>query len=98
MIFQKGFRVLYASGEESESQIRKRTDRIISELSDESIWIYSDISLNNVVSVINEIDPDFIIIDSIQTFILEEYLSRPGSPTQTMECANELLRIAKKCK
>lgn len=94
-ISKKGFRVLYASGEESESQIRKRTDRIISELSDESIWIYSDISLNNVVSVINEIDPDFIIIDSIQTFILEEYLSRPGSPTQTMECANELLRIAK---
>ena len=94
-ISKKGFRFLYASGEESESQIRKRTDRIISELSDESIWIYSDISLNNVVSVINEIDPDFIIIDSIQTFILEEYLSRPGSPTQTMECANELLRIAK---
>lgn len=94
-ISKKGFKVLYASGEESESQIRKRTDRIIPELSDENIWIYSDISLNNVISVINDIDPDFIIIDSIQTFILEEYSSRPGSPTQTMECANELLRIAK---
>lgn len=94
-ISKKGFKVLYASGEESESQIKKRADRIISDQLDENIWIYSDISLNNVLDVIDEIDPDFIIIDSIQTFILEQYSSRPGSPTQTMECANELLRIAK---
>lgn len=95
-ISKKGFKVLYASGEESESQIKKRANRIIGEsLNEENIWIYSDISLNNVLKVINEIDPDFVIIDSIQTFILEEYSSRPGSPIQTMECANELLRVAK---
>lgn len=94
-IAKKGFKVLYASGEESESQIKKRADRIFDSCLDENIWIYSNISLNNVLGVIEEIDPDFIIIDSIQTFILEEYSSRPGSPIQTMECANELLRIAK---
>lgn len=97
-IAKKGFRVLYASGEESESQIKKRANRIIDGNLDENIWIYSDISMNNVIEVIKEVDPDFIIVDSIQTFILEEYSSRPGSPIQTMECANELLRIAKDIK
>ena len=49
-----------------------------------------------VVDSINEIDPDLVIIDSIQTFTMEGYLpARAGSPTQTMECANELLRVAK---
>ena len=94
-ISKKCFKVLYASGEESESQIKKRADRVIGECLEENIWIYSDISLNNVLEVVKEADPDFIIIDSIQTFVLEEYSSRPGSPIQTMECANELLRIAK---
>lgn len=98
-ISRKGLKVLYASGEESESQIKSRADRIIDDsLSSDNIWIYSDISLNNVMKVVEDIDPDFIIIDSIQTFILEEYSSRPGSPIQTMECANELLRIAKNVK
>ena len=91
-IASKGYKVLYASGEESESQIKKRAERILDDGMQENIWIYSDVSMNNVI---NEIDPDFIIVDSIQTFVLEEYSSRPGSPIQTMECANELLKIAK---
>jgi DNA repair protein RadA/Sms len=91
----KGFKVIYATGEESDSQIKNRADRILKKIND-NIWIVSDTSLNNVVDSINEIDPDLIIVDSIQTFTLDEYLpSRAGSPTQTMECANELLRIAK---
>lgn len=94
-IAKKGYKVLYASGEESESQIKKRAERILEDSTKENIWIYSDVSMNNVQGVIKEIDPDFIIVDSIQTFVLEEYSSRPGSPIQTMECANELLKIAK---
>lgn len=97
-ISKKGYKVLYASGEESESQIKNRADRILKDSTYENIWIYSNMSLNNVLEVVKEIDPDFIIIDSIQTFILEEYSSRPGSPIQTMECANELLRLAKDVK
>lgn len=94
-IASKGNKVLYASGEESESQIKKRAERIFENGIQENIWIYSDVSMNNVLNVINEIDPDFIIVDSIQTFVLEEYSSRMGSPIQTMECASELLKIAK---
>lgn len=94
-VSSKGFKVIYASGEESDSQIKNRADRILKKIND-NIWIVSDTNLNNVVDSIKEIDPDLIIVDSIQAFILDEYLpSRAGSPTQTMECANELLRIAK---
>ena len=52
--------------------------------------------MDNVVHATRDIDPDLIIIDSIQTFTMENALpARAGSPTQTMECANELLRVAK---
>jgi len=93
-VAHQGYKVLYASAEESESQIKSRSDRIL-KLSKGNIWIYSDTSMNNVMASIEELDPDLIIIDSIQTFTLEEHNSRPGSPIQTMECANELLKIAK---
>lgn len=94
-IASQGFKVLYASGEESESQIKNRADRILESIN-ENLWILSDTSMDNVLDSIKEIDPDLIIIDSIQTFTLEDFPgSRAGSPTQTMECANSLVRVAK---
>ena len=94
-IAKKGHKVIYASGEESDSQIKNRADRILDNIN-ENIWVVQETSLDNVVDSIEEIDPDLIIIDSIQTFTMEGYLpARAGSPTQTMECANELLRVAK---
>ncbi len=93
-VASQGYKVLYASGEESESQIRARADRILPAI-DPNIWIYSDSSMNHVLGIIEEIDPDVVVIDSIQTFALEEYPSRAGSPTQTMECANAMLEVAK---
>lgn len=89
-----GYKVLYASGEESETQIRNRANRII-DLIPDSIWILSDTSMDNVLSAIEEIEPDLVIIDSIQTFTLEEFDSRAGSPVQTIETANALVEIAK---
>ncbi|HVJ47567.1 DNA repair protein RadA [Desulfitobacterium sp.] len=93
-VASQGYKVLYASAEESESQIKNRADRILNG-NKRNIWIYSDTHLNNVLVSVEELDPDLVIIDSIQTFSLQEYNSRPGSPVQTMECANELLSIAK---
>ncbi len=91
----QGHKVLYASGEESESQIKSRADRIIKKI-DDKVWVISDNSMDNVIEYIDEVDPDLIIIDSIQTFTLAAFpSSRAGSPTQTMECANELVKIAK---
>lgn len=94
-IAEKGHKVIYASGEESDSQIKSRADRILNNIH-ENIWVVQETILDNVVASIDDIDPDLVIIDSIQTFTMEAYLpARAGSPTQTMECANELLRIAK---
>lgn len=90
-----GYKVLYASGEESESQIKSRADRIINKIHSK-VWVVSDNSMDNIIENIEEIDPDMIIIDSIQTFILDAFPnSRAGSPTQTMECAYELVQQAK---
>ncbi len=93
-IAKKGYKVLYASGEESESQISNRANRILNEIP-KDIWILSDTSMDNVLKSIEDIDPDLIIIDSIQTFSLEEFNSRAGSPIQSIECANALVEIAK---
>lgn len=94
-IASQGKKVLYASGEESDSQIKSRAGRILKNIS-ENIWILADNSMDAVLHQVDVIDPELIIIDSIQTFTLEEQMpSRAGSPTQTMECANTMVRIAK---
>lgn len=94
-VAKMGYKVIYASGEESDSQIKNRADRVLDKIH-EGIWVLQETSLDNVLDSINEIDPDILIIDSIQTFTMEASLpARAGSPTQTMECANALLQIAK---
>lgn len=94
-IARNGHKVIYASGEESDSQIKNRADRILDQINN-NIWVVQETSMDNVVYAISEVDPDLVIIDSIQTFTMEASLpARAGSPTQTMECANELLKIAK---
>ena len=92
---KQGYRVLYASGEESDSQVKSRADRILEKI-EENIWILADTSMDRVLDAISEVDPDLIILDSIQTFSLAEFLpSRAGNPTQTMECASALVSVAK---
>lgn len=95
ILAEKGYKVLYASGEESESQIKSRADRLFERISDH-LLVYSDNNLHYVLENVNEADPDLVILDSIQTFHLPELSdSRAGSPTQTMECANAMLQLAK---
>ena len=97
-IAKMGLDVLYASGEESASQIKSRADRVLMNINDR-LHVISDNSLDNVMEEINRTNPEFIIVDSIQTFTMEAYQpSRAGSPTQTMECAYELVRLAKNSK
>lgn len=92
----QGYNVLYASGEESETQIKNRATRILGDTINENIWILSGDSLDAVVKEVKSKDIDLVIIDSIQTFTLAEFLpARAGNPVQTMECSNELLKLAK---
>ena len=88
-------RVLYVSGEESEEQIKMRADRVCGEISD-GIFILSETNIENVSYIIEELEPEFIIIDSIQTMYTDEIGgSAPGSVSQVRTCGNEILRIAK---
>ncbi len=89
-----GYKVLYASGEESENQIKNRANRIEDEIS-ENIYVCSSNVMDDVLEEIYKIDPDMVIVDSIQTFTLRELQSRAGTPTQVMECAYKLVDIAK---
>lgn len=91
---KKGVKVLYISGEESKSQIKSRSNRIMPEIPEE-IYLISTNSMDDTIEEINIIDPDIVFLDSIQTMALEEYIQRPGTPTQTIECANALVEVCK---
>lgn len=87
-------KILYISGEESESQIKNRAMRIMDDIP-EDIFIISTNSMDVAIHEISQVDPDVIFLDSIQTLGLDQYPQRPGTPTQTIECANELVNICK---
>lgn len=86
-------KVLYVSGEESEEQIKMRADRL--EIQSENLYILSETNIDNIEFQIGEIDPIFVIIDSIQTLFKESLSSAPGSVSQVRECSNNIMRIGK---
>ncbi|MEW6467845.1 MAG: DNA repair protein RadA [Bacteroidota bacterium] len=86
-------KILYVSGEESEQQIRMRADRIGAE--NANCYILTETSLQNIFQQIEELQPNLVVIDSIQTLYTSEIESSPGSVSQIRECAGELLRYAK---
>lgn len=92
-ISHAGKSVLYVSGEESEKQIKMRAMRI-GEFGPD-FWLLCDTVLDNVVAVIEEKKPDFVVIDSIQTMTNEGVESSAGSVTQVRESTAVLMRIAK---
>lgn len=91
---KKGVKTIYISAEESTSQIKNRANRVLKDIP-ENIWIHSTQSMDEAIKSIDEVDADVVILDSIQTVTLSSLPSRAGSPTQTVECISELVRIAK---
>ncbi len=89
----QGKKILYASGEESINQIKMRSERIQKAESD--CYIVSETSLEQIFTHIRNIQPDIVIIDSIQTIATESIDASPGSITQVRECAIATLRFAK---
>lgn len=89
----KSRKVLYVSGEESATQIKLRADRI-GKMSD-NVYIVCESSLENIFEHINELEPQLIIIDSIQTIASEALESSAGSVSQVRECSAQLLKYAK---
>lgn len=96
-------RVLYVSGEESPQQLKMRAERLSAALPDspaspianENLLILAETSLEAIFEHIREVQPQLLIIDSIQTIETEDVESSPGSVSQVRECASALLRFAK---
>ncbi len=92
-IASSGQNVLYVTGEESTSQIKLRANRLNS--NQDTLFLLSEIRLEQVLVEIEHRDYSFIIIDSIQTLYSENISSAPGSVTQVRQITFELMRIAK---
>ena len=89
----KGLRTLYISGEESYRQIKMRADRL--KLENPEVYILNETFTGNIFAQIEAVEPNLIIIDSIQTLYTDSIDSSPGSISQIRETAGELQRYAK---
>lgn len=89
----KGRSVLYVSGEESLSQVKARADRL--GISSDTLSLVSETNLETILEIINQVQPQVVIIDSIQTTFRSDLSGAPGSVGQVRECAAEFLRVAK---
>jgi DNA repair protein RadA/Sms len=89
----RNLKVLYVSGEESEQQIRMRAERI--GMKNPNCYILTETSTQNIFKQIEMLEPQFVIVDSIQTLHSAHIESSPGSVSQIRECTAELLRYAK---
>ena len=89
----KNQKVLYVSGEESVKQTKLRADRL-GTVSD-NLFVFSETDMDFIEQAIEEVQPNLVIIDSIQTVFQPEVTSAPGSVSQVRECTASLMRIAK---
>lgn len=93
LALQLPFKILYVSGEESAQQIKMRAERI-QPISD-NCYILTETKTQNIFHVIREIEPELVIIDSIQTLHTDNIESSAGSISQIRETASELIKFAK---
>ncbi len=90
----KGRKILYISGEESQQQIKMRAERI-NDSANSNCYILTETSTQNIFKQIEQLEPEVLVIDSIQTLHSSHIDSTPGSVSQVRECTAELLRFAK---
>lgn len=87
------YKTLYVSGEESQKQIKMRAERITP--NGDNCYILTETKTQNIFRQIEEIEPEIVIIDSIQTLHTDYIESSPGSISQIRECTAELIKYAK---
>ena len=85
--------ILYVSGEESQQQIKIRSDRMDS--SSDHCFVLSETKTQNIFSQIEKLTPEIVIIDSVQTLHTDYIDSSPGSVSQIKECTAEFIKFAK---
>ncbi|TDF91425.1 DNA repair protein RadA [Paenibacillus piri] len=86
-------KVLYISGEESVRQTKLRADRL--QATSELLYVLCETNLEQIEAAIEQVQPDFLVIDSIQTVYHPAISSAPGSVSQVRECTGHFMRIAK---
>jgi DNA repair protein RadA/Sms len=89
----KHLKILYISGEESAKQVKLRADRINPD--NQECLILNETLLENILTQTENVKPDLIVIDSIQTLYTDTIESSPGSVSQVRECTAALLRYSK---
>lgn len=88
-----GHKTLYASGEESERQLKLRAERLTG--NPKNLYIVSETSLEHILQMAKDLQPEIVVIDSIQTIGTEAIDSSIGSLSQVRECAARILEFAK---
>lgn len=86
-------KVLYVSGEESERQIKLRAERL--KVRGEGLFLLGETNLENMMDAVHTLQPDVLIVDSIQTMYHGDVSSAPGSISQVKECTMALMQLAK---
>lgn len=86
-------RVLYVSGEESERQLKMRAQRL--GVQPDGLFVLSETRLSDIVEAAEELKPDILIVDSIQTVYNEENDSSPGSISQVKDCTMSMMTLSK---
>ena len=86
-------KILYVSGEESERQIKMRADRLA--VDSQSLYVLSETDLGTILEAVQELKPDVLIADSIQTLYSSDNSSAPGSISQVKDCTMALMQLAK---
>ena len=85
--------VLYVSGEESERQLKLRAQRL--QVISDQLFVYSETNMSDVLAAAQEMRPDVLVIDSIQTLYNPDNSSAPGSISQVKDCTAALMQISK---
>ena len=91
--FGADFKIMYVSGEESQNQIKLRAERL--SVDSKNLYVYTETNIEKIHNAIDEIQPNLLIIDSIQTMYDNNSSSSPGSITQVRESALSFMQKAK---
>ncbi len=86
-------KVLYVSGEESREQIKLRSERL--KCKSENLLLFCTTEVEEIIQAVENVEPDIVIVDSIQSVYLTTMENAPGSITQLRECTSTFTRLAK---
>ena len=88
-----GEKILYVTGEESQRQLKLRAQRL--GVASGSLYVLAETDVSEIAAAIDELQPDVVIIDSVQTMYNAELTSAPGSVGQVKDCTMAIMRLAK---